>query len=45
MPRRLAKSISRVTATVMDTVYGTRVGYADVSAAVPADVCTATVTV
>ena len=34
-----------VTPTVIAMVYGTSLGRADVNAAVPAEVCTATVTV
>ena len=45
MPRRLPKRRRRITATVISTVNLVRLGTALVRAAVPADVCTATVTV
>jgi hypothetical protein len=45
MPRRLPYSMINTTAIVMGIVYGVSPRNADVRAAVPADVCTATVTV
>jgi hypothetical protein len=44
MPRRFPKQISRITPIVISRLAGPRAGNADTTAAVPATVCTATVT-
>ena len=43
-PRRLPKAMSTTTPTVISSLYGPTAGTAEATAAVPAEVCTATVT-